>query len=249
MTRAGLGIGESSSEISQRRIIYDVGMHNGDDTEYYLKKGFRVVAVEANPLLCEAARTRFAKHIESGRLQIHNVAVAAQAGSIKFYVNDQKSVLSSLLQPSDKAGWREIECQAIPLTSIIEAPDQTEFIKLDIEGADLLALEDLYRQEILPPNISCEAHKVEIVCKLVSMGYEKFKLVRCSVIGKKDKATKITTSDGTVLAHKFLRHSSGPFGNDLSGQWMAADQVLYAWLGRHVLYGRGWYDVHAMRTP
>jgi hypothetical protein len=25
--------------------IYDFGMNNGDDTEYYLKKGFRVVGV------------------------------------------------------------------------------------------------------------------------------------------------------------------------------------------------------------
>jgi len=32
-------------------IIYDVGMNNGDDCEYYLTKGYRVVAVEANPAL------------------------------------------------------------------------------------------------------------------------------------------------------------------------------------------------------
>jgi FkbM family methyltransferase len=240
--------GGSSGETSQNKVIYDVGMHNGDDTDYYLKKGFRVVAVEANPLLCEAARNRFAEHIESGRLKIHNVAIAAEAGSVKFYVNDQNSVLSSLLQPSDMTGWREVVCQAHPLTELLEAPDQTEFVKLDIEGADLLALEDLYRQRILPPNISCEAHRIEVVCKLISMGYQKFKLVRCSVIGKRNAVSKITTSDGAVLMHAFPRHSSGPFGDDLGGRWMTADQVLYSWLGRHVLYGNGWYDVHATRV-
>lgn len=255
MTAAGLDsgakhsiVGRSSDGASQRKVIYDIGMHNGDDTEYYLKKGFRVVAVEANPLLCEAARKRFAEHIESGRLQIHNVAIASEAGSIKFYVNDEKSVLSSLIPPSNMAGWREVECKASPLTSILGAPDQTEFVKLDIEGADLLALEDLYRKGVFPPDISCEAHRVEIVCKLISMGYQKFKLVRCSVIGKNDKARKITTSDGAVLMHKFAKHSSGPFGSDLPGHWMNASQILYAWLGRHVLYGGGWYDVHATRV-
>ena len=28
-------------------LIFDIGMHIGQDTEVYLKKGFRVVAVEA----------------------------------------------------------------------------------------------------------------------------------------------------------------------------------------------------------
>jgi hypothetical protein len=30
-------------------LIYDVGMNNGDDTAYYLRRGFRVVAIEPNP--------------------------------------------------------------------------------------------------------------------------------------------------------------------------------------------------------
>ena len=32
-------------------LIMDVGMHRGEDAEFYLKKGFRVVGVEANPEL------------------------------------------------------------------------------------------------------------------------------------------------------------------------------------------------------
>ncbi len=30
------------------RFIMDLGMNNGDDTAYYLAKGFDVVAIEAN---------------------------------------------------------------------------------------------------------------------------------------------------------------------------------------------------------
>ena len=40
-------------------LIYDVGMHDGDDTAYYLDKGFQVVAVEANPVLVQSGRERF----------------------------------------------------------------------------------------------------------------------------------------------------------------------------------------------
>jgi len=30
-------------------LVYDVGMHTGQDTAYYLFKGYDVVAIEANP--------------------------------------------------------------------------------------------------------------------------------------------------------------------------------------------------------
>ena len=31
-----------------RRLIFDVGMHKGEDTEFYLSRGHEVVGVEAN---------------------------------------------------------------------------------------------------------------------------------------------------------------------------------------------------------
>jgi hypothetical protein len=36
-----------------KNLIYDVGMNDGNDTAYYLSRGFRVVAIEANPVLVE----------------------------------------------------------------------------------------------------------------------------------------------------------------------------------------------------
>jgi hypothetical protein len=35
----------------ERDLIYDIGLHKGEDSEFYLKKGFRVVAIEALPSL------------------------------------------------------------------------------------------------------------------------------------------------------------------------------------------------------
>jgi hypothetical protein len=43
-----------------REVIYDFGMNNGDDVEYYLLKAPRVVGVDANPGLCAEVRKRFA---------------------------------------------------------------------------------------------------------------------------------------------------------------------------------------------
>jgi hypothetical protein len=39
-------------------LIYDVGMNNGDDTAYYLSRGFRVIAIEASPVMVEDASRR-----------------------------------------------------------------------------------------------------------------------------------------------------------------------------------------------
>jgi hypothetical protein len=45
--------------MSNRNLVYDVGMNNGDDTAHYLECGYRVVAIEADPLLVRNARQRF----------------------------------------------------------------------------------------------------------------------------------------------------------------------------------------------
>jgi hypothetical protein len=51
----------------QPDLIYDVGFHVGEDTEFYLKKGYRVLAVEANPELCARGQMRFADAIRDHR--------------------------------------------------------------------------------------------------------------------------------------------------------------------------------------
>lgn len=57
------------------KVIYDFGMNNGDNIEYYLMKGLPVVAVEANKALCAKAETRFLDAISRGQLTILNVAL------------------------------------------------------------------------------------------------------------------------------------------------------------------------------
>jgi hypothetical protein len=39
-------------------------MNNGDDTTYYLWRGFRVLAIEANPVLAANAAMRFTGEID-----------------------------------------------------------------------------------------------------------------------------------------------------------------------------------------
>ena len=71
----------------QNDLIFDVGMSAGLDTRFYLGKGFRVVAVEANPSVVDSARIEFRADIEAGRLFIIDKAIAAQDGTVRFHVN------------------------------------------------------------------------------------------------------------------------------------------------------------------
>ena len=49
------------------RVIFDLGTNDGEDTAFYLKRGFNVVALEANPALCERERQRFRNESSQGR--------------------------------------------------------------------------------------------------------------------------------------------------------------------------------------
>ena len=77
-------------------FIFDLGMNNGDDTDYYLRLGYDVVAVEANPALCERASKRFPQAVADGRLKIVNAAVWETSGETNFFVNLQNDHWSSI---------------------------------------------------------------------------------------------------------------------------------------------------------
>lgn len=76
-------------------LIFDLGFHNGDDTAYYLERGYRVLAVDANPAVVDAGIQRFERAIAEGRLMLRNVGIAETADTLKFYVNEADSKLSS----------------------------------------------------------------------------------------------------------------------------------------------------------
>src|SRR3954454_4459583 len=73
-------------------LIFDIGMHKGEDTDFYLKKGFRVIGVEANPVLSEHCIQRFQNECRTGQLVVVSKAIAEHAGTVDFYVNKQFSI-------------------------------------------------------------------------------------------------------------------------------------------------------------
>jgi 16S rRNA A1518/A1519 N6-dimethyltransferase RsmA/KsgA/DIM1 with predicted DNA glycosylase/AP lyase activity len=72
-------------------LIYDVGMRCGEDTEYYLEGGFRVLAIEADPYLVNRARQRFSREIETRQLTILNVGISSQTSVENFWICESNS--------------------------------------------------------------------------------------------------------------------------------------------------------------
>lgn len=161
-------------------LVFDIGAHNGDDTAYYLHRDFRVVSVEANPMLVEDIRARFGPEQTDGRLTVLNVGIAACAGTLPFWVNDDESVWSSF--DRDLGGRHGSRCHSVPipcvpLASLIAAHGIPQYIKIDIEGYDRVCLDSLNAKN-RPRYISCEVtHGDGLIERLAELGYCRFKLV------------------------------------------------------------------------
>jgi FkbM family methyltransferase len=232
-----------------RPLAYDVGANNGDDTAYYLRKGYKVVAIEPNPKLIGDMDVRFQTEIKAGHLILENCAVSNRSGEIDFYTNIGNDVLSTLTAPTKdvKPKWATSKVHCEKLSKIVSRYGYPHLVKIDVEGEDALVVEDLREQKIIPNYISVECHDAYPLLFLGLMGYTKFALVNCAKVGHPVVETRIHTVNKQIRKHKFLPHSSGPIGNDLGTDWCDLDDILMRFSLRHKLQPGGWFDVHAVK--
>jgi len=259
-------------------LIFDIGLHRGEDTEFYLKKGFRVIGVEANQTLCAEAAGRFPAEINSGQLKIINKAVANAPGMLNFHINDKVSVWSTL-DPEWAARNRRLgaesricQVEATTLAALIAEFGTPYYIKLDIEGHDLQAIEGLAGLPDRPKYLSIESDKDSFralrreFAVMVSLGYTAFNIVDQPNIMR--QVPPNPAKEGKYCSHQFAYGSSGLFGAELPGPWLTADAAIEAyrpiflryaltgddplvkqyWIRRLLCrlgFGARWYDTHA----
>ena len=228
-----------------KKVIYDFGSNNGDDIPYYLRKADVVVAVEANPDLCEIIASRFGDEISSGRLFVENCVLNVDADALQaeFYLN-KEHVLSQFPRPDDSVAsqfTRVVLPSRTPL-AVIQQYGPPYYIKIDIEQYDHVVLEHLFQNQIRPPFISAESHSVEVFCLLVSLGkYGAYKLLDGYSVAEVYRDASILNLNGDKEVYSFPLHSAGPFGDDIGGDWVPPDRLLRM-LGSE---GMGWKDIHA----
>ena len=133
-------------------LIVDVGLHKGQDTAYYLSRGARVVAIDADPRMIEQARTTFAGAVADNRLHLIHAAVGVTNGTIPFHLseNGEWSSLSTNIATRKHLGMTTIDVKAIRLPDVFAEHGTPDYCKIDVEGADLLCLESMAGSSALP---------------------------------------------------------------------------------------------------
>lgn len=224
-------------------LIYDIGMHTGKDTAFYLAKGFRVVAVEASEALVAEARERFADEIDCGRLVLYNVAIADYEGTSDFYVNHEKSdwgtTCREFVERNEALGTThsKVQVPCVPLQRILRECGVPYYAKIDIEGADLLCLKALLDFEERPRYVSIEASLTRFddlfgeLAHLWVLGYRQFKLVNQARHGR--VRCPDPPREGLFVDQRFDGHMSGPFGEEAPGRWRDVEATLLRY--RHIL--------------
>jgi len=261
------------------QLIYDVGAHLGEDVDFYLRKGFKVVAIEANPVLAERLRERFRSNLSDGSLSMVDAAIAEKAGEVDFYVNQSNSVWGTI-----RPEWAErnailgapsrlVRVKAITFPEVLSKHGVPYYLKIDIEGADVLCLACLIGKPDRPKFVSIESEKRSWNALLHEfetfkvLGYSRFKIVDQRQIDRQKPLNP--AAEGHHVEHRFEPGSSGLFGKELPGKWLTARQAIrryrfiflkYRLFGdfgilrillrvpgfRKILKPAPWYDTHAM---
>jgi FkbM family methyltransferase len=212
-------------------LVFDVGLHMGEDTEFYLKKGFHVVAFEANPNLVDYCKAKFSSQIATGQLHIVDGAIAPEVyGDYITFYESSNSIWGTIDQTWDKrnlnlgASSTAIDVKRIDIRNIFEGFGIPFYLKIDVEGVDNYVVDELRKLTSRPKYVSIESEKVNLddlnsqLDTLRELGYKKFKVVQQENIPGK----KIISEDlgGIKFEHIFPIHSSGPFGEEVPQPWL-----------------------------
>jgi FkbM family methyltransferase len=257
----------------ERDLVYDVGMHDGRDTAYYLWRGYRVVAIDANPDLVAAGRARFATEVADGRLVLLNVGIGEDDTEGTFWLGDRATEWSSF-DPSfparEGARSRGIRVQVRRFGPILREYGLPHYCKIDIEGSDHLCLADLEAAS-RPRYISVEAlPRQPLLERLADLGYNRFKVVdqarfcpasRTFLTVRRwtprrlhqrlDRVNTVVRGRSADRGWSFTVGSSGPLPERTPGHWLSYGKAraMLDHLDEQRERGRlgifDWYDLHA----
>lgn len=247
------------------RCVMDMGFNSGQDTHFYLADGWRVVAVDANPVLIAAGRQRYAEALANGSLVlvpsglIPESAVATAGSKLTFFKSKLDNVWSSFdahwgcRHPNNtplEAGEaiNPAYCTEIRVPTRTCAALVTEFgtplyLKIDIEGRDTACLESLWTlpADRRPDYVSVENVTPAHIELLSGLGYGRQKVVDQRIIYD------------AYVGQPSLLGNSGPFGDaaidTVRGKGWASAAELNARLPLPGKVGGvgTWYDLHGKR--
>jgi FkbM family methyltransferase len=225
---------DPQARLQPERLIFDIGMNACEDTAFYLKKGFRVVAIEANPAMCRRAREMFPTQVDNGSLIILNYAIAEKPGKLTFYICNEVSAWSTASKDlvefwsaTANATFTTVDVPCLPIENALAAHGVPYYVKIDIEGSDLICLKGLTKSATVPRYVSFEVdfrtYKDAIhICE--SAGYNSFSVVPQE--GVPTQQPPQPALEGEYIPYAFHKGCSGLFGRELPTPWVSARGML-----------------------
>ena len=142
-------------------IVIDVGANTG----YYtlniaskLKEG-KIISIEADPNTFKILE----KNCNINKIsnsEIHNVACSNHEGNIDFFKTDKHSGINSILDQPEKNNFNKIKIKSNTLDNIINSRfKKIDWIKIDVEGAELFVLEGAQETLNYTKHIIIEIHE------------------------------------------------------------------------------------------
>ena len=228
-------------------LIYDIGCNNGDDTDFYLRKGFRVVAVDAAEELCQICRRRFCKEISERRLEvIYGAVTSSNDKFVDFFINDNFSEWNTcdpyFVERNSKLGAtsHDVRVPAVRISDLFDQYGIPYYMKIDIEGMDIVPLYSLQGRINIPQFISLELNDhdkklgLEQILMLGKLGYSKFQFV--NQVMRTRMRPPNPAREGIYANYDPSTVSSGLFGSELGGKWINFDKSIRKFLNLHSRY-------------
>ena len=245
--------------------IFDIGLYDGTDTEYYLSLGSRVISVEANPLFVRRAQERFGADIAAGRLTIVHAAISTDHAPVELILSGDDLGSSSVFgdRIADRQPMGSITAPGLPIRDLVAQYGVPDYLKVDIEGADRFCILHLTR-DTRPRYLSFEIGPdvEELLAHIRSIGYTRFKII--NQVALRELANEANLRDRLVLrAAEFfgigeprrLRRGgrffasgrcSGPVPWKTDGRWYSGDETIVRWQRVRARDGEiAHYDIHA----
>lgn len=254
------------------KTIFDIGVGSGLDTYFYLNKGFKVVAVEADPIQTNVLSSKFADQIQDNTLTLVNAVASDTVDQVVSFYKDKtfqpsSTAISSYIKSSHTHD--KVDGLTINYNELINRYGVPYYCKIDIESSDLVFLKSIESLQ-LPTYISAEANTIDIIEQMHKLGYQKFKLINqyygftlqmhYEYYAKFDVDNKDFVCEGNPFTGKLptwlnehnLLEWSGLFGTELPGKWVSYAEIKQMYtlirqmtnkLPAHVMVG--WFDCHA----
>ena len=241
-----------------KKIIYDLGANEGKSIPYYLLKSDLVIAVEANPQLCELLKKLYHKDILNNKLVVDNSVVTNDQSAYKnFYISKYGSYFSTCVPERKKLYFRgreitmldyeEKNIRSINILELFEKYGKPYYVKIDLEHYDDIILNEIlnnYKDK--PHYLSSECQDMQVFSLMMnSEEYNLFKYIEGSSVSKKYNRAKIKDINNLEKEYSFEIHSAGPFGNDIQGPWFNKEEFkkIFSQLVTQKV-APGWIDIH-----